>query len=343
MKPVLPEIMLAVLLREDDGCLSARHVPLPRPKAGEVLVKMGYAPINPSDLARIKRVTEHSDRLTFIPGIEGSGRVVAHGDGLLPRLWQDKRVACNSASDKSGTWAEYMVTPASRCVPLPEEVSDEQGSMLLVNPMTAVAFFDIARRENHRAIINTAAASSLGKMVELLGKKNRIPVIHIVRNLKQKTALVNQGFENVLNSAEKNFSRDLQALAHSLDATVVFDAVGGRLTRQLMLAVPPGSSIVIYGNLSGEQPEIDHRSLVTDNKKVSGFYLASSLKDAGPVATIRNILRVRNLLKNDLKIPVRGIFPLEDAQEALDSYLGNMSAGKVLLMPNNPVLTNINP
>ena len=282
MKPVLPEIMLAVLLREDDGCLSARHVPLPRPKAGEVLVKMAYAPINPSDLARIKRVTEHSDRLTFIPGIEGSGRVVAHGDGLLPRLWQDKRVACNSASDKSGTWAEYMVTPASRCVPLPEEVSDEQGSMLLVNPMTAVAFFDIARRENHRAIINTAAASSLGKMVELLGKKNRIPVIHVVRNLKQKTTLVNQGFENVLNSAEKNFSQDLQTLAHSLHATVVFDAVGGRLTRQLMLAVPPGSSIVIYGNLSGEQPEIDHRSLVTDNKKVIWILPCQQFERCGP-------------------------------------------------------------
>ena len=333
MKPVLPEIMLAVLLREDDGCLSARHVPLPRPKAGEVLIKMAYAPINPSDLARIKRVTEHADRLTFIPGIEGSGRVVAHGSGLLPRLWQGKRVACNSFSDKSGTWAEYMVTPASRCVPLPEEVSDEQGSMLLVNPMTAVAFFDIARRENHKAIINTAAASSLGRMVELLGKKNRIPVIHIVRNLKQKTALINLGFEHVLNSAEKGFSQELQALAHSLNATVVFDAVGGKLTRQLMLAVPPGSSVVIYGNLSGEQPEIDHRSLVTDNKKVSGFYLANSLKDTGPVATIRSILRVRNLLKNDLTIPVQGIFPLEQAQEAMDSYLGNMSAGKVLLMP----------
>ena len=86
MKPILPEIMLAVLLREDDGRLSARHVPLPKPKAGEVLIKMASAPINPSDLARIKSVTEHADRLTFIPGIEGCGRVVCHGNGLLARI-----------------------------------------------------------------------------------------------------------------------------------------------------------------------------------------------------------------------------------------------------------------
>jgi NADPH:quinone reductase-like Zn-dependent oxidoreductase len=333
MKPILPEIMLAVLLREDDGRLSARHVPLPRPKAGEVLIKMAAAPINPSDLARIKSVTEHADRLTFIPGIEGSGRVVAHGSGLLPKLWQGRRVACNSFSDKSGTWAEYMVTRASRCIPLPEDISDEQGSMLLVNPMTAVAFLDMARRDRHNAVINTAAASSLGRMVEFLFKKSRIQVIHVVRSLKQKTALINLGAQHVLNSSEKSFSKDLHSLSHSLNATLVFDAVGGKLTRQLLLAVPPGSSIVIYGNLSGEQPEIDHRSLVADNKKVTGFFLGNSLKETGPYATIRNILRVRNLLKNELTIPVQGRFPLEQAQEALDGYLKNMSAGKMLLMP----------
>jgi NADPH:quinone reductase len=333
MKPTLPEVMLAVLLREDDGRLSARHVPLPRPQAGEVLIKMASAPINPSDLARIKSVTEHADRLTFIPGIEGSGRVVGHGSGILPRLWQGKRVACTSYSNKSGTWAEYMVTPASRCVPLPDEISDEQGSMLLVNPMTAVAFFDMARRGGHRAIINTAAASALGRMVELLGKKNRIPVIHIVRDLNQKTTLINLGAEHILISSAKNFSNELYSLSRTLKATLVFDAVGGKLTRQIMLAVPSESSIVIYGNLSGEQPEIDHRSLVSDNKKVTGFYLANSLKKTGPFATIRNIIRVRNLLKNELTIPVQGRFSLEEAQAALDSYLGNMSAGKVLLIP----------
>jgi NADPH:quinone reductase-like Zn-dependent oxidoreductase len=333
MKFILPEIMLAVLLREDDGRLSARHVPLPRPGEGEVLIKMASSPINPSDLARIKGVTDHADRLTFIPGIEGSGRVIAHGGGLLPKFWQGKRVACTSFSDKSGTWAEYMVTPASRCVPLPENVSDEQGSMMLVNPMTAVAFFDLARHGGHKAIVNTAAASSLGRMMELLGKKSRIPVIHIVRSLKQKNTLINLGARHILNSSEKSFPKDLKTLAGSLRATLVFDAVGGELTRQIMLAVPPGSSIVIYGNLSGEQPEIDHRSLVSDGKTVSGFYLVNSLKKRGMVATFSNILTVRKMLQNELTIPVQARFPLEEAQEALDTYLGNMSAGKVLLIP----------
>jgi NADPH:quinone reductase len=333
MKSDLPEVMLAVLLREDDGQLSARNVPVPRPSPGEVLVKIAAAPINPSDLARIRNVTDPSERLTFIPGIEGSGTVVAHGAGLLPRLWQGKRVACSSSSNTSGTWAEYLVTPASRCIPIPGEISDEQGAMLLVNPMTAVAFFDMVKQGRHKAIISTAAAGSLGRIIELLGKKFNIPVIQIVRNEIQKRRLIDLGAQFVFNSSDENFSEDLHALSHTLHATLVFDAVGGKLTRQIMLAVPQGSSIVIYGNLSGEQPEIDHRSLVTDDKKISGFFLGNQLKESGPLKTIRNIYRVRELLKNELTITVRNRFSLEKAQEALETYLANMTAGKVLLIP----------
>ena len=325
--------MLAVLLREDDGLLSARHVPIPKPRAGEVLIKISAAPINPSDLAQIKTVTGHSERLTFIPGIEGSGRVVAHGDGWLPRLLLGRRVACNSHSHKSGTWAEYMVTPASRCVPLPGEISDEQGSMLLVNPMTAMAFFEIARSEGHKAIINTAAASSLGRMIDLLGKKEHIPVIHIVRNEQQKNVLVERGSQFILDSTDKNFPRNLHALAHSLHATLVLDAIGGAMTRQVMLAVPSGSSILIYGNLSGEQPEIDHKSLVRDNKKVTGFFLGNYLQEHGTLATLRNVYRVRKFLKNEISIRVQDRFPLEEANEAMEKYLSGMTNGKILLVP----------
>jgi NADPH:quinone reductase len=335
MKSDIPEIMLAVLLSEIDGQLTARNVPIPHPGPGEVLVKMAASPINPSDLARMNNVTDPSERLWFVPGLEGSGTVIAHGSGLLPRLWQGRRVAVTSVHNSSGTWAEYLVTPASRCVPIPADISDEQAAMLVVNPMTALAFFDMARKYGHKAIINTAAASSLGRIVDLLGKIHNVPVIHIIRNEKQKKSLIELGAGYVLDSSEKGFSGDLHDLSHQLSATLAFDAVGGQLTRQILLAVPAGSSIVIYGNLSGEQPEIDHRSLVTDKKKVSGFFLGNHLKDAGTVKTIRDLLSARQLLKSEMKIQVQARFPLEKAQLALETYLGNMTAGKVLLIPDH--------
>jgi NADPH:quinone reductase-like Zn-dependent oxidoreductase len=333
MKPKIPEMMRAVCLAENDGHLSLRHVPVPRPGPGEVLVKIAAAPINPSDLARIKSVTEPEERRSFIPGIEGCGTVVDRGPGILPWLWTGRRVACSSAGNASGTWAEYMVTQAARCIPLPKWISDEQGAMFIVNPLTAVAFFDMVRRGRHTAIINTAAASALGRIIELLGIKYKIHVIHIVRNEAQKKVLIDLGAQYLLNSAERSFQNDLRLLSGKLNATLVFDAVGGSLTREIMQVIPASSEMVLYGNLSGEQPEIDYRSLVSGNMKMSGFFLGHWLRSAGLAKTLLNIFRVRALVKTGLSTTVQARIPLEEAGQALGTYLSGMTAGKVLLVP----------
>ena len=332
MSTTIPETMQAVCL-DGEGKLRIRTVPVPRPQPGEVLVKMAAAPVNPSDLARIRQITGTPGQADFIPGIEGSGRVVACGKGLFPAWYLGKRVACSYVNPTSGSWAGYMATSAMHCVPLPAGISDEQGSMLLVNPMTAVAFLIIAKHGRHSAFINTAAASALGRMIELLATQKGLQVINIVRNENQKHLLMAEGSRYVLVSDELNFAADLQKLAEQLKATLVLDAVGGGLTRQLLLAVPVKSSLIVYGNLSGEQPEIDYRSLVIDNKRVSGFFLGNWLKESGPVNMLGCILQVRKLLKI-FTVPVQKRFPLEAAQQAADTYLGNMTAGKVLLIPS---------
>lgn len=334
MKTILPETMEAVFLGDKEGQFITRRVPVPLPGKGEVLVKIAAAPINPSDLARIKNLAGPPERAFFIPGVEGSGTVVAGGGGLVPRLWLGRRVACTSTRNTSGTWAEYMVTAALACVPLPAGITDEQGAMFLVNPLTAVAFFDIARQGGHKAIVNTAAASSLGRIIERLGKKNHVTVIHVVRNGEQRSILMDQGTGHVLDSSDDGFAGDLRTLSHKLAATLVFDAVGGRLTRVLMESVPSGSSVIVYGNLSGEHPETDHRSLIMESKKLAGFYLADWLKEKGILTSVRSIIRARHLLNTGMTMTVRERFPLGKAGYAVERYLGSMTAGKVLLVPD---------
>lgn len=170
-------------------------------------------------------------------------------------------------------------------------------------------------------------------MIELLGYKYHIPVINIVRNEKQKNSLLNLGARYVLDSSIISFPDDLYSISHKLNASLVLDAVGGSLTRQLIVAVPSGCSIVLYGNLSGEQPELDYRSMITDNKNISGFFLGNWLKENGTIRSVKNILRVRKLLKKEISIPVQDSFPLNKSQLALETYIENMTAGKVLLKP----------
>lgn len=330
----IPEMMNAVQFEKPGGPFIMRSVKMPVPRKGEVLVKMAASPINPSDLKRNKEISDPSISEIFIPGIEGSGTIAAAGEGFLPKLWLGKRVACSSAGPESGTWAEYMVTKASYCFPIPDSISDEQGSMLLVNPMTAVAFFDIIRYEKHKALVNSAAAGALGSMIRFLGKKFNIPVINIVRGEEQVNMLVSDGARYVLDNSDKDFSEKLQKLSLELKATIAFDPIAGSFTQQLLYALPYGSTVVLYGNLSGTEQGTLLRPLLDENKKLHGFYLVNWLKDNGLIKTLRNLNKVKLLLKNDFKVPVQKRFPLHLTQMAIDTYLNNMTGGKVLLIPN---------
>jgi NADPH2:quinone reductase len=326
--------MKAVFLSKPGGPLVVKDVDIPVPGPGEVLIKISAAPVNPSDMAMLRDACADKDLATFIPGLEGSGRVVAVGKGLLPRLWMGKRVACSAKHSTSGSWAEYMVTAAGMCFPLGRKVSDEQGSMSLVNPLTALAFFEIVKQNGHKALINNASASSLGRMVDLLGEKHRIPVINIVRSQKQVEMLKGLGSRYVLDSSDPEFPDNLGTLSHGLKATVLFDSVCSKQLTKIIEALPYSSSVYIYGNLSGEeQILVNPRSLIDNNITISGFYLGSRSKKNSLFKNFLNLREVSRLMSTDLKIRIQGRFPLSRAQDALDTYLKNMSAGKVLLVP----------
>lgn len=129
--------MQAVQQDEADGPLILREVPVPEPRAGQVLVRMAASPINPSDLGALGGTSYREERsYPFTPGIEGNGTVVAAGDGLLARFLNGRRVACSALQPGDSAWAQYMVTSASLCTPLQYDVGLEEGAMLLVNPTT---------------------------------------------------------------------------------------------------------------------------------------------------------------------------------------------------------------
>lgn len=326
----IPETMHAVHLEQEGGPLVVRRVPVPRPARGEVLIRMAAAPVNPSDLGFLAGSYTVERRLPVVPGFEGSGTVVATGGGALPRLLVGRRVGFAAA--RGGTWAEYAVTPALRCVPLRGHVSLEQGAMLIVNPLTVLAFFDLARQGRHAAIVSNAAASALGRMVVRLGRTERIPIINIVRRQDQAAALRTLGAEYVLDSSQEGFAEQLRDAAHRLRATLVLDAVGGRQTRTLVDAAPARSTIVAYATLSGEPSVFNARTLIGDDKTITGFYLGHWIANKGLLRTLRDVARVQRLVGTDLETAVRRRLPLSSAQEAVETYRHDMTAGKVLLV-----------
>jgi NADPH:quinone reductase-like Zn-dependent oxidoreductase len=335
----LPSTMYAVQLKDyqgEPGSIAVAEVPVPRPGPGEVLVRVAASPVNPSDLMFIKGNYGFKKPLPATPGFEGSGTVVECGSGIMARFMKGRRVACAAADAKStgGMWAQYIVTSAQFCVPLRKQVETEQGATMLVNPLTAWALVDEARRGGHRAAVQTAAASALGRMVIRLGQRFSLPIINVVRRTEQVQLLRGIGAEHVLNSSDDDFDEQLRVLARKLGASISFDAVCGELAGRVLRAQPEGGRMLVYGGLSLKAVEIDPGSLIFEGKHVEGFWLSAWMRGKNIISQLRVANQVQEMLGGDLKTEIRARLPLEKATEGVANYAANMTAGKLLLLPN---------
>lgn len=336
MAAPIPETMNAVELRSiEDGPegLAFTEVPVPRPGVGEVLVKVAAAPVNPSDLMFIKGLYGISRPLPTVPGFEAAGTVVATGGGLAARFLRGRRVAVAASERGGGTWAEYVCVPAVHAIPLRRSVTFEQGATLIVNPLTAWAIVALARRGGHRAIVQTAAASALGRMVVRLAGSFGVSTINVVRRPEQAELLRAEGADHVLDSSLPAFEPDLEMACRDLSAALAFDAVGGEMTFALARALLPGGRIVVFGGLSESASQIHPGDLIFRGIRVEGLWLSRWLRAQPLAARLLLAWRVQRRLGGELATPVRARVPLREGRDAIVRYAAAMTGGKVLLIP----------
>jgi NADPH:quinone reductase-like Zn-dependent oxidoreductase len=332
MTSSLPDTMRVLSLNAYEGASALELItkPLPKPSGNQLLVKMHAAPINPSDLLFLEGNYGQRKPLPVAPGFEGSGTVVAAGSPLLERLYVGRKVACGGTGAGDGTWAEYLLTSPFGCVPL-RNASLEQGATMLVNPLTVYLMLRQAKREGHKAIIHTAAASSLGKMLIKRAQELNLPLINIVRRDAQVTMLRELGADYVLNSNDADFAGQLQTLSRDLDATLALDAVAGEMTSRLLDAMPNGSTVRVYGALSMQEGSINPRWFVFENKRLEGFWLADVARERFWQDMLPAFVTLPNLVGKQLQTMVQARFDIVNYQQALSDYQANMSDGKVLL------------
>jgi len=333
----VPDEMTAVVLDSFSGpeALRVEQRPVPKPGKDEVLVKVAASPINPSDLAFLDGEYGFKNPPPVVPGGEGSGTVVAVGPGPMGRYFLGKRVACLNQGKGSGMWAEYVVTSVKGgALPLAKAVSLEQGAMSIINPLTATAFLEIAKKGGHKNIVLTAAASSLGQMVNRLSRSEGVQVINVVRREAQVDLLKGQGATVVLNSSEADFDQQLHNACHRAAAHLAFDAVAGSMTRQLLDALPEQSKVTVYSCLSYEAPQVGPDHLIFEDKAVNGFWLGPWINKMNLLQILMLWRRAQKLMATELKTKIRTQYPFQEAKKAVQEYLGQMTGGKILLRPN---------
>src|SRR3954464_14131172 len=165
---------------EPNEVLSVREVPTPEPGPGQVRVRMVASPVNPSDLLVVRGRYGVLPQLPSTPGFEGVGIVDKAGPGLLGWFAKGKRVTVINGA--GGNWAEYAVIPAKQARPVPSDLPDEQVASFFVNPATVLAMVrHVLKVPKGAWLLQSAAGSTLGKMIIKLGKVDGFKTLNVVR------------------------------------------------------------------------------------------------------------------------------------------------------------------
>jgi NADPH:quinone reductase-like Zn-dependent oxidoreductase len=229
--------------------ISLREVAVPAPKSHEVIVRIDAAPINPSDMwpmfgpanlaeakldsdnhlltapvhkGMLPRIASRLDMVLPI-GNEGAGTVVAAGDSAAAQALMGKTVGVLSGA----TYAQYCCVPAQACIAHNEGTSAREAASSFVNPLTALGMVETMRLEGHTALVHTAAASSLGQMLNKICIAENVPLVNIVRSQQQVDILKKIGAKHICDSSSESFKSDLLSAIAETGATLCFDAIGG--------------------------------------------------------------------------------------------------------------------
>ena len=239
--------------------LSLVDTPLAAPAADEVIVRVEAAPMNPSDLGLLfgaadMRTAKRSGSAASpvvtasIPeaarksmaarldesmpvGNEGAGVVVAAGSSPEAQALLGKTVALLGGA----MYTQYRGIKAAQCMVLPEGTTPAEGASSFVNPLTALGMVETMRREGHKALVHTAAASNLGQMLNRICIQDGIALVNIVRRQEQADILRALGAKYVCNAASPTFTDELTDALAATGATLAFDAIGGgKLAGQIL-------------------------------------------------------------------------------------------------------------
>lgn len=203
---------------------------------------------------------------------------------------------------------------------------------MLANPLSAWAMIDLARRGQHRAVVQTAAAGALGRMLLRLGQRFGLSMVHIVRRQEQVDLLRSLGAAHVLSTHHTDFDEQLRNACRQLGVTLALDAVAGEMTGRLLQAMPRRSQVVVYGTLSNSACQLHPGRLIFKRQQVSGFWLPDWLPKVGLLKLLYVGWQIQNLLDKELETEVQARLPLVEARQGLELYVRNMTRGKVLFL-----------
>ncbi|WOB07368.1 zinc-binding dehydrogenase [Piscinibacter gummiphilus] len=354
--------------------LSLQNVPVPQPADDEVLVRVEATPINPSDLALLFGLADMSTAKASgtaanpvitaqVPekmmrglagrldesmpvGNEGAGTVVKAGSSPEAQALVGKTVAILGGA----MYGQYRAVKAKQALLLPAGTTAAEGASCFVNPLTSLSMTEVMRREGHKALVHTAAASNLGQMLNRICMKDGIALVNIVRKPEQAEILKKIGAKYIVDSSSPSFMEDLTKALIETGATLCFDAIGGgKLAGQVLTCMEAAANanakeysrygsnvhkqVYIYGGLDRSPTELNRSFGMQWG--VGGWLLTPFLQKIGFADAQKLRERVAAELKTTFASHYTREVSLAEALslEAINAYGKQATGTKYLITP----------
>ncbi|HEY9311850.1 quinone oxidoreductase [Williamsia sp.] len=303
------------------------ELPDPEPKPGEILVRVAAVGVNYIDT--YQRAGIYPMQLPYIPGSEGSGVVVAVGDGVESPSAGQRVAWC----DAPGSYAELVTMPAHVAVAVPDAVSDEVAASALLQGMTAHYLLDgSAHPKAGDTVLVHAGAGGVGLVLTQIAKAKGIRVITTVSNDTKEELSRGAGADEVLRYGD-DLAERVRALTAGAGVAVAYDGVGADTFDQSIDATAVRGTVVLFGAASGPVPPFDLQRLnAAGSLSVTRPTIAHFIADpaerawrAGDVMT--------GISSGMVKVHVGNRYTLPEAPRAHTDLQARATSGSVVLLP----------
>jgi len=298
---------------------------LSEPGPGEARVKIHAAGLNFIDI--YQRTGRYPVPLPWTPGLEAAGVVEAVGERVNEVKVGD-RVAYSSSP---GSYAQANVVPASKLIPLPKELTFEQGAAFPLQGMTAHylvrEFYKVKKGDT---VLIHAAAGGMGLLLVQWVKHFGARVIGTVSSKEKAKIAKEAGADDVILYTEQDFVKESKRLTGDKGPEFIIDGVGKDTFGKDLEAVMMRGHVVLFGSASGPADSILPNSLQQRCITVSGGSLFNFVNTREEML-MRASDVIAGIKSGWLKLKIDHILPLRDAAKAHELLENRRTTGKVLL------------
>jgi len=329
---LLPRTMRALEVTALEGPQAVRlrdDVPVPQPRAGEVLVRVSAAGLNFADVMQTRGTYVGGPQPPFCPGSEFAGEVLALGEGTVGPL-----VGTRVMGVGAGACAEYVAAPARMVGPVPDGWSDAQAAAFRVQWLTAHGCLrTVGRLAASETVLIHAVAGGVGLAALHLARHFGATVIGTASTAEKLALAEQRGLEHGINVREQDFVAEVKRLTGGRGADLVLEMVGGETFARNFEAVRPFGRIVVFGAASAEQATVSNVQMIFQPVELIGYHLLV-LGRRRPDLLAQEMVEVQQLIQDGVIVPESAReWPLAEGARALAALEARETVGKQVLVP----------